>query len=454
MTLTASERLARHVATIGDTVPPAASIAAAKTWILDTFGVGVAGATAEGQDRLRHAAARWGDGPEATVWGTPLRLPAPTAALLNATQVHCQEYDCLHEGAVVHAMATLLPAAMAFAERRGGVSGMAFLRAVIAGLDVSAGIGLASQGAFRFFRPATAGGFGAAAGAALLAGLGEDGIADALGIQYAQTSGTMQAHAEASHVLPLQIGANARAALTATDLAAAGLSGPRDVLEGRYGYFALYEGAWDIDRLWNALGGGHLVRGFSHKPYAAGRATHGGIEGILTLRAAHAITPEDVSRIRIIGPPLINRLVSRPDVPAPNSYYARLCMRFMGAKALQHGGIDIGHCRGDALTDPMTHDLATRIHMEEDGNPDANALAPQRVVIRLKNGTEHEWHCATMLANPARPLSRAQHLEKFRRCWEFAATPLGAARGQALVDLVDRLETVSDMREVSALLGA
>lgn len=454
MSPTASERLAHHAAEIGSATPSAESIAAAKIWILDTFGVGIAGATAEAQENLRQAARHWGDGATATVWGTALRLPGPSAAFLNATQVHCQEYDCLHEGAVVHAMATLLPAAMAFAERRGGISGLAFLRAVIAGLDVSAGIGLASKGAFRFFRPATAGGFGAAAATALLAGLGEDGIAHAMGIQYAQTSGTMQAHMEASHVLPMQIGAAARAAFTSADLAAAGLSGPRDVLEGRYGYFPLFEGDWDIALLWQALRAGRLVRDFSHKPYAAGRATHGGIEGILTLRAEHAIAPENVDHVRIIGPPLINRLVSRPDVTAPNSFYARLCMAFMGAKALQHGKIDISHCRDAALTDPRTHELARRIRMETDDNPDVNALCPQRVVIRLKDGREYEWACATMLANPARKLTRAAHLAKFHRCWSFAATPLGAARGQALVDLVDRLETVSDMREVSALLGA
>lgn len=454
MSITASQRLARHVVNLGGAPLDAATIAAAKIWILDTFGVGVAGATAEGQDRLRHAAGGWGSGEECVVWGTNLRLPAPSAALLNATQVHCQEFDCLHEGAVVHAMATLLPAVMAFAERRGGISGEAMLRAVVAGLDVSAGIGLASSGAFRFFRPATAGGFGAAAASAFLAGLDADGIAHALGIQYAQTSGTMQAHAEASAVLPMQIGANARAALTSADLAAAGMTGPRDVLEGRYGYFPLFEGTWDIERLWAALAGGPLARDFSHKPYAAGRATHGGIEGILTLRAAHGIVPEAVEHVRIIGPKLINRLVNRPVLPAPNSYYARLCMPFMGAKALQHGEIDIAHCRGAALTDPVTHALAARIRMEEDDNPDANALAPQRVVIRLRDGREYDWHCTEMLANPARKLTHAQHLAKFRRCWEFAEAPLGAARAEALIALVERLETVADIREISALLRA
>ena len=55
-------------------------------------------------------------------------LAAPAAAFMNAWQMHNQEYDCLHEGAVVHAMATVLPAALAAAEMRGGVSGAAAAR--------------------------------------------------------------------------------------------------------------------------------------------------------------------------------------------------------------------------------------------------------------------------------------------------------------------------------------
>jgi len=57
-----------------------------------------------------------------------------------------------------------------------------------------------------------------------------------------------------------------------------------------------------------------------------------------------------------------------------------------------------------------------------------------------------------MLANPARPLSRDAHLAKFRRCWDFAAEPLGATKREALIEMVDRLEDVTDIRELVRLL--
>ena len=65
-----------------------------------------------------------------------------------------------------------------------------------------------------------------------------------------------------------------------------------------------------------------MISELSHKPYPAGRATHGGIEGIMALREQHAFKVDDVKSVRVIGPPLIKRLCGRPPVPAP---HAKLC---------------------------------------------------------------------------------------------------------------------------------
>ena len=453
MTGFASERFAAHASGTRFSHLPGAAVAAAKLWILDTIGVGIAGSSAAGMDAIRTATAGWGAGGDASVWGTRLRLPAPAAAFVNGTQVHNQEFDCLHEGAVVHAMATLLPAALALAEREGGVSGQNLIAAVAVGIDVAASLGLAAKSGFRFFRPATAGGFGAVAALAVLLDLSADQIAGAFGLQYGQTSGTMQPHVEGNILLPMQIGFNAQSALRSVDLARTGLSGPRDVFEGRYGYFPMFEGEWDLAPIWDSLGRDWRVCEMSHKPYSAGRATHGGIEGILALREKHGFSADDVRRVRLLAPPLIHRLVGRPDVPAPGAFYARLCMGFMGAKALLHGRIDIDHCRGVALTDPATHELAQSIATEIDGNGDPNALAPQRVEIELKTGDIVAWSCETMLAHPSRPLTRARHLEKFARCLEFSRDTLTDGNGQRLIEMVDRLETISDVRDLAALLA-
>lgn len=447
-----TERFAAHVAGTRYEDLSADAVDRAKTFILDTIGVGVAGSSAAGANALHEAAVRWGSGPESLVWGRGTRMPAPAAAFLNGYAAHCQEFDCVHEPAVLHPMATLLPAALAFADREGGVTGRELLTAVAVGIDVSVGLGIASRAGLRFFRPASAGGFGAAAAVARLAGLNEAGIVAALGLQYAQTSGTMQPHVEGSMALPMQIGFNGRAALCAVDLAQAGATGPQAVFDGPFGYLPLYEGAYDLGPTLAGLGRVWRVAELSHKPFPAGRATHGGIEGVMRLREQHGFTADDVERVTLTGPILINRLAARPDLPDPSPNYARLCSAFIVAKVLIHGRIDLAHYRDGGLTDPATHALAARVVMQVDDNPDPNALLPQRIEIALKDGRVLAWTCEAMLASNARRLTREQHLAKFRRCLDFAAAPLAEDAGERLIGLVDDLETLADARALGDVL--
>src|SRR5205807_2092738 len=172
----------------------------------DSLGVGIAGAVAPWRCEVVDMAASAGGAAEATVWGSGERLPLAAAAMVNAYQMHALEFDCVHEGAVVHAMSAVLPALLGWAERDGGVSGEKLLRAVIAGIDVAVTLGLCSRAPMRFFRPANCSGFGAVAALALLGGLDERQARDALGIYYGECSGTMQAHIEASPQLAMQMG--------------------------------------------------------------------------------------------------------------------------------------------------------------------------------------------------------------------------------------------------------
>ena len=142
---------------------PAAAIAAAKTFILDLFGVAVAGSAAPWPRSSSRWRCIWGSGRDARVWVYGTALPAPAAALCNGYQIHNSEYDCVHEAAVVHPMAVLLSATMAHAERVRGVSGCDLLCAIALGVDVGVGIGLGAKAPLRFFRPATAGAFAATA---------------------------------------------------------------------------------------------------------------------------------------------------------------------------------------------------------------------------------------------------------------------------------------------------
>jgi hypothetical protein len=88
-----------------------------------------------------------------------------------------------------------------------------------------------------------------------------------------------------------------------------------------------------------------------------------------------------------------------------------------------------------------------------DGNPSLNALSPQRVEISGESGREYAMDLPDVLGAPGRPLSRTQHLAKFRRAATTGLRPLPESGMLQLIELVDRLETVQDVSQlVDALM--
>ncbi|HYU11027.1 MAG TPA: MmgE/PrpD family protein, partial [Stellaceae bacterium] len=379
------DKIVAHLGQVASSNVPETACEAGKAFIADTLGVGIAGTAAPWRREVLDMAAASGGAAEATVWGTGERLPLATAALVNAYQVHAQEFDCVHEGAVVHPMAAILPCLLGWAERAGGIPGETLIRAVIAGVDVAVSLGLCSRAPMRFFRPANCGGFGAVAGLALLAGLDETQIRDALGIYYGQCAGTMQAHVEATPQLAMQMGFATRAAVTAIELARRDMPGPRAPISGQFGYFALFDGMAD-PAPFDALGQAWRICELSHKPWPSGRATHGGIDGLQRLIAEHGVSPDQVTAGRFLVPPLTHRLVGRPPEDGMAVAYARLCLPYVAAVCLRRGTVGLDDFTPEALADPETLALARRLSVIADGNPDPNALHPVRVELDLADG--------------------------------------------------------------------
>jgi aconitate decarboxylase len=436
---------ANHIANQG---VPAGAAVRAKAFIADSLAVGAAGVLTPWQPEVLAMAAAAGGAAEASVLGSAARLPLAQAAMVNGFQIHGQEYDCVHEGAVVHPMAAILPCLLGWAEREGGVSGERLVRAVVLAVDAATTLGLCSRAPMRFFRPANAGGFGATVGLSFLAGLDAGAMSNAIGIYYGQCSGTMQAHAEASPQLAMQVGFAARSAVTAVELARRGMPGPQQALSGPFGYFALFDGAADpapfdeLGRVWR-------IEQVSYKPFPSGRATHGGVDGLLRLMTETPIAANEVEAVRFLVPPLTARLVGRPLGDDMTVAYARLCLPFVGATCLRFGTVRLEHFSPARLRDPETLVLASRLSVVADDNPDPNALGPQRVEMRLKGGRKRDVAVEQVLGSPERPLTPAQARAKFDAC--FHALGVEDEAPARLWDMAARLETLADAGELARL---
>lgn len=454
---TAEQLFASHIANARYEDLSADAVGKVKTFLLDTIGVALAGTADNNAARVLSAAELWGTGTDATAWGSGGKLPAPSAAFANAYLIHCLEYDCIHERAVMHPMATLLPALVAWCERaaqRGQVvDGKHFLNAIAVGVDVSGLIGSATSSGLRFFRPATAGGFGAAAAIASVAGVDEERARNALAIHCGQVSGTMQAHVEGSPTLGLQIGFNARAAVTAHDLVEAGLTGPRDFLTGAFGYFALFEsGPFDPTIIERELGRVPQITRVSHKPFPSGRLSHAGVDGLRRLMAKHDFPADAIADVTVHVPPLVMRLMGRPLLDNPTSNHAKLCLPFVMGTFLARGRVDVPDFGSpEMLRDPKVHAFAAKISLAPDGNTDENAIAPQRIAVKLVDGTEHAITIDAIYGHPDAALTEAENLDKFSRNCSYARPPLRPELRDRTLDFIENLERVEDVSQLTRL---
>jgi len=430
------------------------AVDATKTFILDAFGVAIAGTLAPGVSETLGLLSDWGGKAESTVLVSGQRLPAPSSAMMNSFLMHNQEFDPVHDLAVVHAFTTVLPVALAVAEAQGGVTGKELLTAVALGVDVACWIGISSRSPIAHFRPGTLGAFGAVAAAGKISGMDQATLTHAMGIVYSQISGTLQPHTEGVQVNSMQTGFNARGAVTAISLAARGIQGPAEVLEGRYGYFPLFEGEYDVEEILANLGRVWQVERIGHKPFPSGRLTHGAAEAVLILKEHHGFTAEDVGEIEVLVPPLVYRLVGRLlGSGTPSLQYAKLCIPFVAAVALLRDTVFIHDFGEEGLRDPVIHELASRISVVEDLTiTDQNIMVPQTLRIRLKHGTDHQLTLDQLLGHPDRPLSRDQHLAKFHACWAAGASHLPEGNRDKLAELVDGLEDGPSVEEIIRLL--
>src|SRR5689334_23678412 len=164
---------------------PAAVRTRIRLLILDSIGCALYGADLEWTRILQRTLGELDTTRACAVWGTGLRLSAPHAALINGTQVQGFELDDVHRQGVLHVGAVVLPALIAIAETRPGMSGRDFLTAAVAGYEIGPRVGICmgpehiAQG---WHSGATVGVFSAAAGAARALRLDPQRTVHALGI--------------------------------------------------------------------------------------------------------------------------------------------------------------------------------------------------------------------------------------------------------------------------------
>src|SRR5690348_11792884 len=173
---------------------PAAVADAARSAIIDTVAVILAGTVEPVTQIVAEAVAEEGASPVADRLGARLRTSMEGAALVNGVSGHALDYDDVNRSAIGHPSVVILPAALAAAQGV-GASGRALLEAYVLGVEVMTKLGRAMGTAhYRagWHATSTLGTLGAAMAAGKLFRLEPEALEHALAIAVSEASGSRQ----------------------------------------------------------------------------------------------------------------------------------------------------------------------------------------------------------------------------------------------------------------------
>ena len=437
--MTTVEQFARFAVGYRDAPMSADVIHHARRAVIDWHAAALPGAVLAPATSLEKALAdELGHGSARLMLGTPATVRA--AALINGTASHIVEVDDIFREAIYHPGAPTIAAALALAQAR-QVSGVAFLRAVVVGYEVSTRIGAAMGRAhYRYWHnTGTIGCFGSAAAAAELLELDASRFAHALATVATFAAGLQQAFRMDSMSKPLHAGRAAEAGVMAALAAAEGVTGSLDILEGDAGLGRAMSDDPDWQKAVATLGQDFHITRITFKNHACCGHTFAPIDGVLALQSQHGVRPDDIERIDIgtYQAALEVAGYDNPQTPAE----ARFSVKYTVASALMHGSVRLAAFEPARMADAPTRSLMKRIALGVD--PELDAAFPgrraARIRMQLRDGRVLTHLQPTRKGDPEQPLSDSELEQKFL---ELAAPVLGQAAAAALLNRLKRIDTI------------
>lgn len=416
---------------------------AAKRLMLDTLGVAWAGSDAPGLPEARKVVLAEGGRAESLAWGYGDALPATSAAFLNSSLAAALDYDSVHQAGQVHADIISLPVCLAVAQRQ-HATGADFLDALVLGTDVICRLGKASKANSGWFFTSIHGVFGAAAGAARLLKLDADATSNALGIALSHVGGTQQALIEKSLAKRLQAGFVAKGGVFSALLAAQGITGPKEAIEGKFGFYALYEEGLG-EKLLSALGERFELIDTTTKKYPSCTCNHTLIEGVIQIAHERDLAPDDVSSVEVVLSPFMNQLVGAPFDPSSNPQVtAQFSAQYSVASAILRRRLGIAEIQAPAVLEPAIAELAKRVKITVD-ETNKGKFAPTEIILKSQRHGEIRRHMAHVPGTPEHPMTDAEHTAKFAECTSSGSHPLAPEQSALLAKRVKDIESIPDM---------
>jgi aconitate decarboxylase len=437
---------------------PSEVIARIKLLMLDALGCALYGADLEWSRILQRTLGAVDGTRTCPVWGTGLRLSAPHAVLVNGTQVQGFELDDVHRAGVLHVGAVVLPALIAVAQMRPGLSGREFLAAAVAGYEVGPRVGLCmgpehiAQG---WHSGATLGVFSAAAGAARGLGLDAERTVHALGIAGTQAAGLMAAQYGAM-VKRVHAGRSSQSGLYGALFARDGLTGIVDVLESAYGgyctTFSRSTDRFDLSQLTAGFGTAWQTMGVALKFYACVGSNHTTLDAIRDMQSQRPFGAAEVERIVVHGSQVTMDHVGWAYVPQGLTS-AQLNLSYCVATWLLEGDCFVDQFTEARVADPERMRIARKVSVRHDDEITAKGAKYRhevRVEVWLTDGTRLERRVESARGSEYRFAADGDVVEKFAK---LASRALPPSRVEALREAILGLDDLDDVSALGELLA-
>ena len=441
-----AQTLSEHVHRTAFSDLPAPTVTATRRDILDTLGATLGGSGAPGVAQVAGLARRWGGLEESNVLVLGGKLPAPQAAMVNATMGHALDFDDTYDkGGHVHPGTSVLAASLAVGESIGGITGDQLMVAVALGLDVSCRLGLAAYDDRGWHRTGAFGIFGATAAAGKLIGLSQEQMVHAFGIAYSQAAGNRQCIVDGALTKRFQAGQAAHGAVLAAFLAKEGFTGAQNVFAGTYGFFPMYQpDGYDLSLIDAGLGEEFLGDRISLKPYPCGRPTHSYIDSAVKLHhkldlgrnALESVT------VRTDRETFTSRYSVSSGVVRPTQQVeAQFSLPYLIGCALVLGGVGIDEI--NFFDEPAVLAASDLVKAEtKDGTPKGWA----EIQVVCAGGDSSTVELQPPSGSPDNPLSTEQLKDKFRDCAAHALHPTPISSVEKMIALILDSDATGDSR--------
>ena len=440
-------RLARFVGETRLPDLPASTVKASKLVLLDTVGAIIAGSALPENRRLAHMAARRAPHGGASLLGHSLKADPLLATFTNATAGVALEVDEGNRLGGGHPAIHVIPAAVAVAEEM-GADGPRLLESVISGYEVGSRLGGATQARPNVHSHGTWGTISTAVAVARLHDLPGEEIRHVINLSASMSpANTWTPALEGATIRNAYPGRSGLEGILAVDLHRAGFTALDDAPSDVYGTILAdrFEPAQAVD----GLGETYRIEENYFKLHACCRMNHPALDAIMALRAETKITAEQVARVRITSIPFGLRMTET----APRSMLgAKFSIPYAAAAALVLGRTDAVAFAEGARADARVRAMAARVEVGTDPEMTLKRAdyPTAEVQITLIDGRVLSRKTGVVRGDAANPVTPDEVIAKFL---VLVGEAVGEARARAIVEIINGVDSLKDIRDLTALLA-